>query len=139
MSKTWIIAVAALVAGACAAQTQGASAPPPPEAEASADASEAPALDVAAPGVEAPAEPAPVRASDEDITVPGTAPLPPPGGDPRTVAERREDRQRWDQCVSRAQNRAADDPTRPQLDTPEELCRQSLGMSERDAVPVGRR
>jgi hypothetical protein len=36
------------------------------------------------------------------------------------------------------QNAFDADPMRPQLTTPEEYCRQSLGMVDRSAIPISR-
>jgi hypothetical protein len=44
----------------------------------------------------------------------------------------------WDQCVLQVQSAFDADPMRPQLTTPEEYCRESLGMAERTAVPISR-
>ncbi len=38
----------------------------------------------------------------------------------------------------RLQGAAEGDPMRPQLDAPEEICRTSLGMTNRDSVPDSR-
>ena len=76
---------------------------------------------------------------DGAIVVPGQREMqvPPPNGDPRSVAERIQDVRTWDRCVTDAQ--ATDsDPMRPQFDTPEEYCRQRLGMASRTAVPASR-
>jgi hypothetical protein len=62
----------------------------------------------------------------------------PPGGDPRSNAERMQDIRAWDRCVMGVQSAAEADPLRPQLETPEEYCRQSLGMADRTSVPVSR-
>lgn len=94
---------------------------------------------VAAPGVTLPAERSPAR--DDDISVPGSTerPVVAPEGDPRTESERIRDIRRWDECVMRAQGAGEGDPTRPQLNSPEELCSRSLGMASRRAVPESRR
>lgn len=99
---------------------------------------------VAAPNVSVatPAAPTPRRASGEDeIVVPGQVQrqVPPPSGDPRSRAERMEDIRAWDRCVTSAQAAFESDPMRPQLEQPEDLCRTSLGMASRDAVPESRR
>lgn len=101
---------------------------------------------VVAPQVTAPPsrEPAPtaprVRSDDDDIIVPGQVQtqVPPPAGDPRSNEERRADVRSWDRCVTQVQGAFDSDPMSPQLTTPEEYCRQSLGMSDRTAVPVAR-
>ncbi|HCK84096.1 MAG TPA: hypothetical protein DHW63_06150, partial [Hyphomonadaceae bacterium] len=81
------------------------------------------------------------RASGEDeIVVPGQVQrqIPPPNGDPRSRAERIEDIRAWDQCVTSVQAAFESDPMRPQLQSPEEVCRTSLGMAARDGVPESR-
>ena len=95
--------------------------------------------DVVAPGVAAPPPDRPPATTPDDLVVPGATQLPPPDGDPRTVAQRREDIARWDRCVMRAQGVAEGDPMRPQLETPEEICRETLGQSSRTSVPASRR
>lgn len=109
---------------------------PPP---APAPAAQAP---VAAPNVTAPPAPRTARAAgDDDIVVPGEVnrQVPAPGGDPRSVAERRADIRSWDECLTRAQAGGERDPMRAQLDTPEEYCAEALGMANRNAVPISRR
>jgi len=78
---------------------------------------------------------------DDAIVVPGQrdVQVQPPGGDPRSNAERREDVRAWDQCVIGVQSAYESDPMRPELTSPEEYCRQSLGMNNRTAVPESRR
>ena len=61
-----------------------------------------------------------------------------PPGDPRSTSERMEDIRAWDQCVTRVQAAYERDPMRPQLDSPEQYCSRSLGMSDRDAIPMSR-
>jgi hypothetical protein len=75
------------------------------------------------------------------VTVPGIIerPVPPPPGDARTVRERMRDIRNWDKCVLHAQAHADTDPLRPQLETPEDYCRERLGMANRTAVPFDRR
>jgi hypothetical protein len=100
---------------------------------------------VAAPRVTAPpstsAAPTAPRSTsaDEDVVVPGQTQVPAPQGDPRSNEERMADIRAWDQCVMQVQNAFDADPMRPQLTTPEEYCRESLGMNERMAVPISRR
>lgn len=142
-----IAAVAVL--GACAglepAGRNADRAPPPPAASAEemATPTPAPSGDVAAPNVSvATPQPQPAEADDGDggdIVVPGERErqvLPP--GDPRTSAQRIEDIRRWDTCVMQVQNAFDADPMRPQLQSPEEYCRQTLGMTNRLAVPDSR-
>ena len=76
---------------------------------------------------------------DDEVVVPGQRDrqITPPG-DPRSTSERMEDIRSWDQCVSRVQAAYERDPLRPQLDSPEEYCARSLGMSNRDAIPMSR-
>ena len=90
-------------------------------------------------------DPAPVavdtsRRSGSDIVVPGVRErqVQPPRGDPRSTSERMEDIRAWDQCVTRVQAAFESDPMSPQLDSPEDYCSQSLGMNNRDAVPLSR-
>jgi hypothetical protein len=97
----------------------------------------------AAPAVEEEEAPVAVdtaRRSGSDIIVPGVRErqVQPPRGDPRSTSERMEDIRAWDQCVTRVQAAFESDPMSPQLDSPEEYCSQSLGMAERDAVPLSR-
>jgi hypothetical protein len=107
---------------------------PPPQA------APAPTPSVAAPNVQAPPAPAaPRQASGEEVIVPGQRErqIAPPNGDPRTATERQADIHAWDVCVTRVQGRS--DPMEPQLDSPEDVCRRSLGMGSRTAVPDSRR
>lgn len=117
--------------------------PPPPRAEQALPAPAMEAPPVAAPNVAAPPPSSQqARHSGEDeIVVPGqTAPQAVPfRGDPRSIAQRNEDIRAWDQCVSRAQAAFDTDPMRPQMDSPEELCARSLGMTDRGALPDARR
>lgn len=118
-------------------------APPPPATE------PAPAAPPPAPTPAPQTPPPPAEASEEtvaaprasgDVVVPGARQrqVQPPGGDPRSNAERMQDIRAWDQCVMRVQSAFERDPMRPQLQTPEEYCRQSLGMADRTAVPASR-
>lgn len=96
---------------------------------------------VAASDVAAPPPPRTAPQQDDgEIVVPGVVQrqVPPPNGDPRSVAERAADIRAWDRCVTRVQSAGDGDPTRPQLDTPEEVCSHSLGMASRTAVPDSR-
>jgi hypothetical protein len=103
-----------------------------------------PAPTVAAPSVAAP-PPSPQRNAssevDDDIVVPGQREqqVRPPAGDPRSTSQRMEDVRAWDQCVMQVQSAFESDPMRPQLTTPEEYCRSSLGMASRLALPESRR
>lgn len=128
-------------------------APPPPPATRAAPTQAPPAQQAPAPSVAAPdvsvAQPAPQPQQQEqqrsggggDIVVPGQVErqVPAPQGDPRTVAERMADIRAWDRCVMQVQGQASGDPMRPQLDSPEEVCREDLGMANRTAVPNSRR
>jgi hypothetical protein len=95
---------------------------------------------VAAPNVSVPVAPAPAPQRGGDITVPGQVEqqVPPPRGDPRTAAQRMEDIRNWDTCVMEIQRQSESDPTRPQLDSPEDYCAHALGQTERLAVPASR-
>lgn len=161
-----IVAIAALAALASCAGIEPAGrnasrAPaPPPESPAAVTAAPAPAQpapqpvqaappaaapSVAAPAVTAPATqpgPAPRSAGGgNDIVVRGAQErqIQPPQGDNRSTIQRNEDIRAWDQCVTQVQSAYESDPLRPQLDTPEEYCRRSLGMADRLAVPDSRR
>jgi hypothetical protein len=76
--------------------------------------------------------------SGPTIVVPGERPGPAVPDDPRTTTERMRDVRAWDRCVLRAQRAADADALRPQMDSPEEICRARLGMQDRLAVPVSR-
>lgn len=82
------------------------------------------------------------REDDDDtaVVVPGVRErqVQPPNGDPRSNAERMQDIRAWDQCVMRVQGAAEADPMRPQLVTPEDYCRESLGMANRTSIPASR-
>lgn len=84
------------------------------------------------------AQDAPPASANDEIVVPGQVevPAPTPPGDPRTRAQRMRDIRAWDRCLIRAQAVADSDPTRFQAETPEDYCRESLGMAHRTAVPV---
>jgi hypothetical protein len=133
-------AAAAFLLSACALgppnstrPEDAAPAPPPPAAQ-----TEAPvetAREVAAPGVAIPPPPPAPQRNAGDVVVPGRTQLPPPSGDTRTTAQRREDIARWDRCVMRAQSASEGDAMSPQLETPEDLCRQTLGQADRLSPP----
>jgi hypothetical protein len=119
--------------------------PPPPPIEEPAPTPAAPTPSVAAPGVSV-ATPAPQpqpapQGGGGGIVVPGQVErqVPVPDGDPRSAAERMADIRAWDRCVMQVQGQGAADPTRPQLDMPEDVCRNELGMNNRTAVPNRRR
>jgi hypothetical protein len=80
------------------------------------------------------------RSGEENVVVPGARErqVQPPNGDPRSNTERMQDIRAWDQCVMRVQGAAEADPMRPQLDTPEDYCRNSLGMATRTSIPQSR-
>lgn len=125
---------------AAAAPPPAAAVPPAPQLP----PSQAPAPPiVAAENVAAPpAAPRPApRSGEDEIVVPGQTErqVPAPNGDPRNIIERMEDIRAWDRCVMSEQGAFDGDPMRPRLDTPEELCRRSLGMADRDAIPESRR
>ncbi|MBI1251414.1 MAG: hypothetical protein GC189_08075 [Alphaproteobacteria bacterium] len=86
---------------------------------------------------DAPAPP-PVNGDGSSIIVPGERPGPTPPADPRTTRQRMRDIRAWDRCVMQVQRAADDDPLRPQFETPEEHCSQSLGMADRLSVPISR-
>jgi hypothetical protein len=138
--RSVLITGALLMLAACAGHhrsaPEAAPAPPPPVVD------EAPvetAPSVVAPGVSVTPPPAPqVARRPGDVVVPGQAPIPVPSGDNRTVEQRRQDTARWDRCVMASQS-AAEDPTRPELETPEERCRRMLSMANRNAPPTNRR
>lgn len=116
----------------------------PPPAQSQVTPAPAPRVEappVVAPQVSAPPPPRQTAARDDEIVVPGQrdTQVPPPNGDPRSRSERVRDIRAWDQCVSAAQAVYEDDPMRPQLDSPEDVCRRQLGMADRDAVPITRR
>ncbi len=81
------------------------------------------------------------RSGEDEIVVPGQTERqsPPPIGDPRNIIERNEDIRAWDRCVMSEQGAFDGDPMSPRLDTPEDLCRRSLGMADRGAIPESRR
>jgi hypothetical protein len=91
-----------------------------------------------------PAAPVATASRDDDddstVVVPGVRErqVQPPNGDPRSNAERMQDIRAWDQCVMRVQGAAEANPMRPQLDTPEDYCSQSLGMASRTDIPASR-
>lgn len=131
------------------ARTGDAVAPPPPATSApppAASAAPPPATSASPPPASTAAPPVEQRAGtttpagDENVVVPGARErqVPAPGGDPRSNAERMQDIRAWDRCVMRVQSAAEADPMRPQLETPEDYCRESLGMADRMAVPQSR-
>lgn len=99
-----------------------------------------PQPEVAAQGVSAPPLPRVRQRPSDEVVVPGVQErqVPPPQGDPRSVSQRMEDINAWDRCVMRVQAAFEDDPTRPSLESPEEVCSQSLGMATRTSVPDSR-
>jgi hypothetical protein len=129
------------VMGGAASPAEAPALPPPTQQAAAPDQRLAPP-----PAETAQAEPSSAPqdsgGGDDDngaIVVPGQREMqvPPPNGDPRSAAERMQDVRTWDRCVTDAQ--ATDsDPMRPQFDTPEEYCRQALGMASRTGVPASR-
>ncbi len=113
-----------------------ASAAPPPSAASAAP----PPVQRAAPAPQADRPVTTAARDDDDVVVPGQRErqVRPPNGDPRSNAERMQDIRAWDQCVVRVQAAYDRDPMRPQLDTPEDYCRESLGMADRDSIPASR-
>lgn len=160
MRRLAVSAALIAMAGCAGVESMGRNAqrtemPPPPEA-AAATQMPAPAPPAAAPSTPPPAAAPPAAAtpaqdasaqdaeadeSEGAIVVPGQREMqvPPPSGDPRSVAERMEDVRAWDQCVTATQSAFERDPMRPQLDSPEEYCSRTLGMADRTAVPASRR
>lgn len=151
METRMVVLVGLLCLTACAGIEpvgRGAMGAPAPATEARADErGNPPAADaeaqppVVAFEVAPPADPAPRRSDEDEIVVPGQTQrqIPPPDGDPRSRLERREDVRAWDECVTEVQSAFESDPMGPQLQSPEEVCRASLGMAARDAVPESRR
>lgn len=94
------------------------------------------AANVAEPTPSAPAR----DANNGEVIVPGVVhrQVQPPNGDPRSTQERMADIRSWDHCVMHAQN-VQSDPLRPITDTPEDICRQRLGMNNRTSVPDSRK
>ena len=129
------------------AQAAPATSTPAPVAEAAlpppSTTSSAPPVSTVQPAAPAPQADRPVRTAardDEEVVVPGQRErqVRPPNGDPRSNAERMEDIRAWDQCVIRVQAAYDRDPMRPQLDSPEDYCRESLGMADRGSIPASR-
>ena len=87
-----------------------------------------------------PDQPVSRRTGDEEVVVPGAIErqVRPPPGDPRSPDERMHDINAWDRCVTSVQSAYESDPMRPQLNSPEEYCSNSLGMADRTAVPQSR-
>ena len=150
MGRMAVLAAVIALAGCASVESAGRNArgdlpPPPPEAAAAEDAAApAPAMQAAPPPPPTQTAAAQDAGEDEDdgaIVVPGQrdVQVPPPGGDPRSVAERMEDVRAWDQCITTSQAAFERDPMRPQLDSPEEVCSRTLGMAGRTAVPISRR
>jgi hypothetical protein len=126
-------------------------APPPqrsaaltaPPASVTTPAPEPVAPPVAAPEVRVPVSTTPPprpRSDGDDIIVPGQAQeqVRAPDGDFRSREQRNEDIRAWDRCVSSVQAVFERDPMRPQLNSPEDYCSQSLGMNDRNAIPESR-
>lgn len=120
---------------------------PPPARTASVAPPPAPAPALTAPPVAAsqvaappPSRPTRTSTDDSTIVVPGQreTQVRPPNGDPRSNAERMEDIRAWDQCITASQAAFESDPMSPQLDTPEDYCRRSLGMANRTSMPISR-
>jgi hypothetical protein len=96
---------------------------------------------VAAPNVAVATPPPPPPPRDPgDVVVHGSVPeqqVQPPNGDPRSIAERREDIRNWDHCVMQVMARQGD-PNQVETDSPEDICSRQLGQSSRNAVPQSR-
>jgi hypothetical protein len=158
MLRSLAIAVAAITLAGCAglepagrnaARPEAPVALPPPPAEAapapqpppapSEPTQPTPAAPVAAPSVAAPPPPPPAAdRADITVTAPTERQVPAPRGDPRSVAEQREDIQNWDHCVMQVQAAYENDPMRVALESPEDVCSRQLGMANRNAVPQSR-
>lgn len=148
MGRMAVLAAVIALAGCASVESAGRNArgdlPPPPEAAGAADDAAPAPMQAAPPPAPAQTASAEDAGQDEDngtIVVPGqrNVQVPPPAGDPRSVAERMEDVRAWDQCITSSQAAFESDPMRPQLDSPEEVCSRSLGMASRTAVPESRR
>lgn len=111
--------------------------PPPANAGAAPDPAPAPSAAGRPIPPPRPTPAPPVRQGDVQVQPEKVAP---PAGDVRTAAERADDIAAWDRCVVRAQG-AFENPgsANPVQASPEEYCRQRLGMSGRTAVPNSRR
>lgn len=122
-----------------APQVSQAAPPPPPPV--SAPAPMQAQAQVAAPNVAVATPPPPPPPRDpSDVVVHGSAPeqqVQPPRGDPRSLAERREDIQNWDHCVMQVMAQQGD-PNQVQSDSPEDICSRRLGQASRNALPQSR-
>jgi hypothetical protein len=89
-------------------------------ATASAQPAPAPATPPASSAEPAADEPLDVSSDREEVVVTGARPIPVPGGEGLIRLEQRQRHQAESRCIVAAQG--ASDPTRPQLDTPEDIC-----------------
>ena len=95
---------------------------------------------VAAPNVAVATPPPPTPHDSGDVVVHGSVPeqqIQPPNGDPRSIAERREDIRNWDHCVMQVMAQQGD-PNQVESDSPEDICSRRLGQSSRNSVPQSR-
>lgn len=134
-----------MVAAPPPARTAAAALPPPVLPAPRATPLQTPPPQRAAPAPVVASTPPPIRTTpnpdDDEVVVPGQVErqVRAPAGDPRSVSERMQDINAWDRCVTHVQAAFESDPMRAQLDSPEDYCAQSLGMSNRNAVPESRR
>ncbi|MFT3728776.1 MAG: hypothetical protein QM759_13210 [Terricaulis sp.] len=101
---------------------------------------QAPTPSVAAPQVAVPVPPRPTPQDPNDVIVHGSTPeqqVRPPNGDPRSLAERREDIQNWDHCVMQVMAQQSD-PNQVETQSPEDVCSRRLGQASRNALPQSR-
>jgi hypothetical protein len=123
------------------AYSQPAPAPPPPQSAPAQTQAQTAEPQVAAPNVAVATPPPPPPPRDPgDVVVHGSVPeqqVEPPNGDPRSIAERREDIRNWDHCVMQVMARQGD-PNQVETDSPEDICSRQLGQSSRNAVPQSR-
>lgn len=67
-------------------------------------------------------------------------PAPPTLGDPRTPTEIMNARRAWNRCIARADSAARNSsPSQVSIDSPEEICRRSLGMDGPGDIPASQR
>ena len=87
------------------------------------------------------AEELPADPNEVEVLAPEVErPAPPTLGDPRTPTEIMNARRAWNRCIARADRIARDSaPSQVAMDSPEELCRRSLGMQGPDDIPASQR
>lgn len=132
-------AAAPTPAPAAAAPAPVVATPPPSRAPVLTQPTPRPAPSSAA-ATEPPTRRIDTQARGDDVVVPAERErqVQAPNGDPRSASERMTDINAWDRCVTHVQSAFERDPMRPQLQSPEEYCSQSLGMANRDAIPLSR-